>query len=56
MTTKVDEAVRQDLSAEMAEWIEAFDELVAEDWEQSAAVLESLRTRARQAGVPLRAS
>ena len=53
MTTKVDEAVRQDLSAEMAEWVEAFDELVAQDWEQSAAVLESLRTRARQAGVPV---
>ncbi len=53
MTTRLDETVRQDLSAEAAEWIEAFDELVAQDWEQSSAILESLRQRAREAGVPV---
>ncbi len=53
MNTKLDESVQHDLSAEAAEWIEAFDELVAQDWEQSAAVLESLRQRAREAGVPV---
>ncbi len=40
------------LSAEVAEWIEAFDDVVAHDWEQGAAVLSALRTRAREAGVP----
>ena len=53
MNTKLDESIQQDLSAEAAEWIEAFDELVAQDWEQSAVVLESLRQRAREAGVPV---
>jgi pyruvate dehydrogenase E1 component len=53
MATKVDEStVNQDLTAEVAEWIEAFDEVVAHDWEQGAAVLSALRTRAREAGVP----
>ena len=48
----LDEAVKQDLTAEVAEWIEAFDEVVAQDWEQGAAVLSALRSRAREAGVP----
>ncbi len=48
----LDEAVKQDLTAEVAEWIEAFDEVVANDWEQGAALLSALRTRAREAGVP----
>src|SRR6195952_365706 len=48
----VDEAVKKDMTAEVAEWIEAFDEVVAEDWEQGAALLSALRTRAREAGVP----
>jgi pyruvate dehydrogenase E1 component len=52
MAIKLEEAVKQDLTAELAEWIEAFDEVVAEDWEQGAAVLAALRTRAREAGVP----
>jgi pyruvate dehydrogenase E1 component len=52
MPTKLDEAVKQDMTAEVAEWIEAFDEVVAQDWEQGAAVLSALRTRAREAGVP----
>jgi pyruvate dehydrogenase E1 component len=52
MALKLDEAVQQDLTAEIAEWIEAFDQVVANDWEQGAAVLSALRTRAREAGVP----
>ncbi|HEX4156480.1 MAG TPA: pyruvate dehydrogenase (acetyl-transferring), homodimeric type [Acidobacteriaceae bacterium] len=52
MPTKLEEAVKQDMTAEVAEWIEAFDEVVAHDWEQGAAVLSALRTRAREAGVP----
>src|SRR6202046_615171 len=52
MATQVDEATKHDLSAEVAEWIEAFDDVVAHDWEQGAAVLSALRTRAREAGVP----
>ena len=52
MATNLEEAVRQDMTAEVAEWIEAFDEVVAKDWEQGAAVLSALRTRAREAGVP----
>src|SRR6202522_2743585 len=52
MATQVDDAVKHDLSAEVAEWIEAFDDVVAHDWEQGAAVLSALRTRAREAGVP----
>ena len=52
MATQVDDTTKHDLSAEVAEWIEAFDEVVAHDWEQGAAVLSALRTRAREAGVP----
>ena len=48
----LDEAVKQDLTSEVAEWIEAFDEVVAKDWEQGAALLAALRSRAREAGVP----
>ncbi|HEY4358986.1 MAG TPA: pyruvate dehydrogenase (acetyl-transferring), homodimeric type [Acidobacteriaceae bacterium] len=48
----VDEAIQKDLTAEVAEWIEAFDEVVAHDWEQGADILSALRTRAREAGVP----
>jgi pyruvate dehydrogenase E1 component len=52
MATQIDEAVQKDMTAEVAEWIEAFDQVVANDWEQGAAVLSALRTRAREAGVP----
>ncbi len=48
----VDEVVQQDLTSELSEWIEAFDEVVAQDWEQGAALLSALRSRAREAGVP----
>ena len=49
MATQLDEAVQKDMTAEVAEWIEAFDQVVANDWEQGAAVLSALRTRAREA-------
>src|ERR1700679_947236 len=52
MATQVDEAIKHDLSAEVAEWIEAFDDVVANAWEQGAAGLSALRTRAREGGVP----
>ncbi len=52
MAMQLEEAVRQDLSSEVAEWIEAFDQVVAHDWEQGAALLSALRARAREAGVP----
>ena len=50
-TMKVDEAVAQDFSEEMAEWIEAFDQIVAADRAQGAEVLEALRKRAGETGV-----
>jgi pyruvate dehydrogenase E1 component len=52
MAIKLEEAVQRDMTAEVAEWIEAFDEVVAQDWEHGAALLSALRTRAREAGVP----
>ncbi|MDE1155649.1 MAG: pyruvate dehydrogenase (acetyl-transferring), homodimeric type, partial [Acidobacteriaceae bacterium] len=42
----------KDLTAEVQEWIEAFDEVVAHDWEHAAGLLLALRGRAREAGVP----
>ena len=45
-------AIQTDHSAEVAEWIEAFDDLVAADWQHSAEILAALRQRAREAGVP----
>ena len=53
MATKtLDPALEHDLTAEVAEWIEAFDQVVANDWEHAAELLSALRTRAREAGVP----
>src|ERR1700727_3104166 len=52
MTMKLEDAAKQDFKAEMSEWIEAFDDVVAQDWEQGAELLGALRTRAREAGVP----
>jgi pyruvate dehydrogenase E1 component len=51
MTTKAEAPVKTDFSAEMAEWIEAFDDVVAEDWQHAAELLTTLRARAREAGV-----
>ena len=52
MTTKLEEAAKQDFTAEVSEWIEAFDDVVAADWEQGSELLEALRKRAHEAGVP----
>src|SRR5258708_10382670 len=52
MATKLDEAAKLDFKAEMLEWIEAFDDVIAADWEQGAELLGALRQRAREAGVP----
>jgi len=51
MTTKIEVAPKADFSAELAEWIEAFDEVVAEEWENAAELLKALRQRGREAGV-----
>jgi pyruvate dehydrogenase E1 component len=53
MTMKLEAPAQTDRSAEVSEWIEAFDEVVASDWEQGAQLLEALRGRAREAGVPV---
>ena len=45
-------ATQTDHSAEVAEWIEAFDDVVAADWQHSAEILTALRQRAREIGVP----
>ncbi|GAC1419113.1 MAG: pyruvate dehydrogenase (acetyl-transferring), homodimeric type [Acidobacteriaceae bacterium] len=51
MTTKTEVPAKAAFAAEMAEWIEAFDDVVAEDWENGAEILTALRQRAREAGV-----
>ena len=52
MTMKLETPAKTDFSEEMSEWIEAFDDVVANDWEQGAELLVALRQRAQQAGVP----
>ncbi len=52
MATNVEESVPTDHISEVAEWIEAFDEVVAHDWQHAGELLAALRTRAREAGVP----
>jgi len=52
MNTKVDLAPAAQSSDEIAEWIEAFDDvIVTEGPEQGAEILDRLRTRAREAGI-----
>jgi len=51
MTTKTELPAKVDFSAEMAEWIEAFDDVAAGDWKNAAELLAALRARAREAGV-----
>ena len=48
---KLDDVVMQDLAAEVAEWVEAFDQVVAADREQGAELLEALRQRAGETGL-----
>jgi len=51
MTTKLEGAARADFSAEVAEWIEAFDQIVATGKDQGAQVLGALRQRASETGI-----
>src|SRR5665213_4244088 len=52
MTMKLETPAQIDFSQEVSEWIEAFDDVIANDWEKGAELLETLRRRAQQAGVP----
>jgi pyruvate dehydrogenase E1 component len=55
MKMQIDAASPADLTAEIAEWLEAFDEVVvAEGPEQGAELLAALRHRARSAGISTR--
>ena len=52
MSTKAEIPIQSDFTAEVHEWIEAFDDVVvAEGPERSAELLEALRSRAREAGI-----
>ena len=51
MTTKSDDTVRQDFAAQVAEWMEAFDDVVAEGRELGTELLEALKRRAHEKGV-----
>ncbi len=42
MTIKLETPAQIDFSAEVSEWIEAFDDVVAEDWQHGAQLLETL--------------
>ncbi len=55
MTTKAENtgvSAKVNFSEEMSEWLEAFDDVVAADWENGAELLSALRQRARESGVP----
>src|SRR5580698_601332 len=52
MTTKTESPIKVDFSEEMSEWIEAFDDVVAADWENGTELISALRQRAREVGVP----
>jgi pyruvate dehydrogenase E1 component len=55
MKTQIDVANPADLTEEIAEWLEAFDDvIVAEGPEQGAELLAALRHRARSAGISTR--
>ena len=49
----LDDAAKQDFTAEMAEWIEAFDQIVKSDVSMGAEVLAALGKRATEKGVPV---
>jgi pyruvate dehydrogenase E1 component len=50
-TTAQDEAARRDFTAEVAEWLEAFDQVVKAEPAQGAELLDALRQRATAVGV-----
>ncbi len=52
MATKTAVPVEAEFQSEIAEWLEAFDEvIVAEGAEQGASLMDALRKRAREAGI-----
>ena len=53
MATKTQVPEVSEFASEKAEWIEAFDDVVAGNWENAAALLQALRQRAREAGVAI---
>src|SRR6185312_15572561 len=50
MATKTQVPEVSEFASEKAEWIEAFDDVVAGNWENAAELLQALRQRAREAG------
>ena len=48
-----DVGVKGDFSAEVAEWVEAFDQVVAGGRAKAVELLEALRLRGRETGVVL---
>jgi len=50
-TAKLDEATKQDFTAEVQEWLEAFDQVVKADEAHAADILGALRQRAGEVGV-----
>ncbi len=53
MTMKSEVAAKADFSAEMAEWVEAFDQVVGVEKARGVELLEALRLRGRETGVVL---
>ena len=53
MAMKTDDAVRDDFSAEMAEWLEAFDQVAKVGATEAAELLGALRQRAGEQGVTM---
>ncbi len=56
VSAKGDDAAKKDFSAELAEWIEAFDQVAAADDAQAGELLAALRRRAVEAGVAAESS
>ncbi len=50
-TATPEDAAKQDFTAEVQEWLEAFDQVVAADESQAADILGALRQRAGESGV-----
>ncbi len=51
MNTKLADPVQTDFSAEVAEWMEAFEDVIAQDPAQGTELLAALRQRGREIGV-----
>jgi pyruvate dehydrogenase E1 component len=51
--TQLQDAAKQDFSLEMAEWLEAFDQIVKANGGQGAEILQALRQRAAETGVSI---